>query len=690
MKKRILSAVLAVCMLLSLSLSVFAATATPTVDKTTVKAGEKVSVTISMNEAISRVNTIAYKLRYDSSVFANPEEEDCTTADGQPEVAMSTARTDAKGTYVNLSTLDTKSNGATINAGVLCTVVFTAKKDVSAEATAKFVTEFENGIYSDFSSITGQEGGSVSVTVQPAATSYSVAVSADPTTVNVGADTQVTLTVSGGDSEGKYSAYQFELSYDAEKLTYKAIDPASATVKPGENGKLTVIGVGADRTEPVILTFTGKAAGDANVTLTTAKIDLGDNANVQDAPEATITEGKDTATIKVTSTHSVTFEGNDPKILDGVSTVEDGENYTFSKTDKDPKHYTYTVTATMGGADAAVTDNDDGTYTIKNVTGDLVITGSRTAKTYKVTATDTEHVALIADPSATYGRDYKFDTFMTDDSYTHTVEVTIGGVSYTPTVEYNSDMGMYTYTIKGTDIIGDIVIVAHEEKQVPENTTINFTGSGSGDVVGGTTQTAKTGEAFTFTVTKAESYKYTVTAKQGDNTITVTDNGNGTYTIGADDVNGTDITVTVTKDAVRTVEVNEYVKLDGKSMFLVTVSGPVSEGKVLTYDGNAMFWSEKYNAYAYLVISDKQLSAVKEAASALIGEKTADKTTIDYDGDVNGTGRIDVNDAQLVWNMYNAKYSSFGATTMEMFLRADMNGSRTLNVDDAAAIIDKI
>ncbi len=146
----------------------------------------------------------------------------------------------------------------------------------------------------------------------------------------------------------------------------------------------------------------------------------------------------------------------------------------------------------------------------------------------------------------------------------------------------------------------------------------------------------------------------------------------------------------VGKTANRTVEVSEYVKLNGKSMFLVTVSGPVSDGNVMTYGGEAMFWSEKYSAYAYLVISDKQLGAVKEAAAGLIGEKAGVKAEIRYDGDINGTGRVDVNDAQLVWNMYNAKYAAFGTTTMEMFLRADMNGSKTLNVDDAAAIINLI
>lgn len=450
-----------------------------------------------------------------------------------------------------------------------------------------------------------------------------------------------------------------------------------------ERGTLTVTGYGADRSDPVILTFTGKAAGKAGVTLTAANIDSGDNANVQDAPEAVITAAS--ADIEVISSHTVTF---DAKLFSGNTTAEHGKAYTFSKTDKDPKHYTYTVSATMGGKDTAVTDNGDGTYTIANVTGDVVITGSRKAVAYPVAVNGTGKDDAAAAASATYGEDYRF-TVNADPNYDYTFEMTIGGVKKELTVQKSGE-NAYQCSIAGADITGSIVITINKTKKTPATTAILFTGSGSGDVAGGVTQQAKTGEAFTFTINKKDGYTYTVTARQNDSAITVKDNGNGTYTIDKQYVNGTDITVEVGKSANRTVEVSEYVKLNGKSMFLVTVSGPVSDGNVMTYGGEAMFWSEKYSAYAYLVISDKQLGAVKEAAAGLISEKAGVKAEIRYDGDINGTGRVDVNDAQLVWNMYNAKYAAFGTTTMEMFLRADMNGSKTLNVDDAAAIINLI
>ena len=467
MKKRILSAALAVCMLLSLSLSAFAITANVSTDKPVVKAGEDVAVTLSMSDALSDIVTIAYKVRFDSSLFTP---KSCTTAAGQPYVTMSIVRKDAKGSYVNVSTMDPTSEGQTVQAGAFCTVVFTAKSDVSAETTAAFISEFENAMDTTFQPIrTGHDGGSVSVKVKPASAAYSVALTAAPATVGIDENAQVKLTVSD-----TYNAYRFVLSYDAEKLEYKSVN-TDASVK-NERGTLTVTGYGADRSDPVILTFTGKAAGKAGVTLTAANIDSGDNANVQDAPEAVITAAS--ADIEVISSHTVTF---DAKLFSGNTTAEHGKDYTFSKTDKDPKHYTYTVSAAMGGKDTTVTDNGDGTYTIANVTGDVVITGSRKAVRYPITVNGSgAKDAAIADDAA-YGEDYVFSVNV-DADYDYTFEMTIGGVKKNLDLEDIGDA--YLCTISGADITGSIVITINKTKKTPATTSILFTGSGSGDVAG--------------------------------------------------------------------------------------------------------------------------------------------------------------------------------------------------------------
>ena len=75
--------------------------------------------------------------------------------------------------------------------------------------------------------------------------------------------------------------------------------------------------------------------------------------------------------------------------------------------------------------------------------------------------------------------------------------------------------------------------------------------------------------------------------KLGEDELSAAD---GKYTIPGEKLTGAALTVTVEKTAKQTitVDVNEYVKLDGKTMWLVTASGTVSDGKVLAYDGTTM------------------------------------------------------------------------------------------------------
>jgi hypothetical protein len=59
------------------------------------------------------------------------------------------------------------------------------------------------------------------------------------------------------------------------------------------------------------------------------------------------------------------------------------------------------------------------------------------------------------------------------------------------------------------------------------------------------------------------------------------------------------------------------------------------------------------------------------------------------DGDSIGT--VDINDAQLVYDMYNAVYENFeNGATMQKFLKADVNSDRKVDVNDAMAIVDEI
>ena len=207
-------------------------------------------------------------------------------------------------------------------------------------------------------------------------------------------------------------------------------------------------------------------------------------------------------------------------------------------------------------------------------------------------------------------------------------------------------------------------------------------------MVGGTSQTATNGVDFSFTLNADAGFDYTV--KLGDEELTA--DAEGKYTIPAAKLTGEALTVTVEKTVkqILTVEVAEYLKLNGRTMWLVTAAGTVSEGKILSYDGTPMMWSDKYEAYSYLVISDKTLEEVKTEATGKIAEATAEKVRVSYDCDVNKTGSVDINDVQLVYNMYNAKYDSFDRVPVLKFLEADVNGDKTVSTLDATAIINRI
>ena len=112
-----------------------------------------------------------------------------------------------------------------------------------------------------------------------------------------------------------------------------------------------------------------------------------------------------------------------------------------------------------------------------------------------------------------------------------------------------------------------------------------------------------------------------------------------------------------------------------------------------------MYWSEKYNegkgAYAWLVAADgtKTLDTLKTEAEKAVTAVDGTKISIAYEGDVNLTNAVDINDAQFVWNMYNAEYkddADFQTVNRLKYLTADVNGDGVLNTTDAAAIVNKL
>ena len=672
--KKSMSLLLAVLLILSLTVTAFAeettATLGVTASKTDLTVGDEFSVYLNASDDITGIFTFQMDLCYDKEMFE--------------VVSINTqfnSKNNVEQSKIRFGTLDMTSK-TVMAKGQFAEVKFRVLKTGSYhfQLTDCIIGGMDMETYTDYTIMnvdTAPGVADVTAAEAPAFTGYAVSASEDKT-VAVGENAEVKVAVSNSNSAvTAYNAYDLTMTYDTDKLTYVSCAAAdeNAVVKEDVPGTIRVIGFGGDKTldtAAATLTFQAKGVGDAQVKLTAAKVDIGSQAVGNDAPAAFLLD--DTTVIKVTGYTVTLGEG-----LTGASTVAPGADYTFTATDAD--NYDYVISATMGGETATANDNGDGTYTISGVTGNLVINAAMTPKSYNVTVEGTGAGDVTVADKATYNTDYTF-TVTEDGNYTYNTTVTVGGKTYSLGAPENGK-----YTIPGTDIKGDIVITV--TKTVKPSSVVSVT---KPDYVKGN-GTATKGQDYDFTVEKEEGYDYSEpTIKIGGQDVTdkLVKKENGIYTIPGSTITG-NITIEVTKTAAVAVDVTEYITLNGKAMYLVTASGNFAEGQVAKYDGVSMFFSEKYNAYAYLVISADNLEAVKaEAAAKVKVAEGASAGTVDYSGDVNGTGLTDVNDAQLTYDMYNTKYSSFDVVSMLKFLNADVSGDKKVNTADATAIVNLI
>ena len=187
---------------------------------------------------------------------------------------------------------------------------------------------------------------------------------------------------------------------------------------------------------------------------------------------------------------------------------------------------------------------------------------------------------------------------------------------------------------------------------------------------------------------KKANFEYTITATMGGKDVTVTEGENNTYTIS--NVSG-DLVITIEKKSTLTMEVavSEYVQLDDKTVFLVTVTGTPEEGKAFAYGEDVMYKTTAYgeNVYSWLVIVNKGETFDKATAAAKITQASATAEEVTQSYDVNETNLVDINDAQLTYDIYSGKYTDFEKVSVRKFLRADVTSDKVVNSADAVAVI---
>lgn len=680
--KKIVSILLTLAMVLSLVPAVFAAdepTITMSADKTSVAPGETVTLTLSLDKD-TVVDGAGFKIDFDKEAYEYVKKVPDTFDDTTNENVAN-----EKG-WVRAVYLNTKpSKPTTWSAGKLDTFTFKAKEGANT-STATFKLTIENlekynpdDPAHNIKVAHKVVGSELTIPVEtPAAKGYTVSMGADKQVAS-GQIVEIPVTIGNNDGKNAYNAYDMTFSFDPTILTlnmeatsiegYRVI-PGSGTVRIVRYGKAAELG------DALTLNFTAAGQGQSAVKVTAAYVDTNTNAIELDAPAAIVL--KDTTTVTV-SGYTVSLPDDFTRTDAEGSVIEAGGNLTFVP--KDP-NYDYTVTVTVGDGEATtVSPDENGTYTVPNVNGNVVVKSTKTPKSFNVTLGDDTTGAA----TATYMKDYTF-TLTPADGYVYKMAVTIGGNAYTGfTPQINND-GTTTYTIPGADITGEIVINSNKQVKPLETYKVTFAGTGAGDATGEPTVQEKAN--YTFTVAKQKNFEYTITATMGGQDVTVTEGVNNTYTIA--NVTG-DLVITIEKKTTLTMEVavSEYVQMDNKTVFLVTVTGTPEEGKAFAYGDNVMYKTTAYgeNVYSWLVIVDKNETFTVATAEANIAQASATAEEVKQSYDVNETGVVDINDAQLTYDIYSGKYTDFEKVSVRKFLRADVNLDKAVNSTDAVAVV---
>lgn len=729
MKKRILSLILTCVMLLSITPVVYAASQiddvfSVTFDNTAPNPGETITAVMSLDRSTADVYRLWSSIYYNKDVLSCEKVEFYGT-----EIAYEITE-DTAGEYAGEVRFDENGRSddsvaqkiqalpqgpfakITFKVSSTCdigqAINYRVKGGVYAKTGRLPTTKWEN----DFTMAVGT--GSNPRTE----TGYTVSMGADQ---QVAAGQQVRIPVTVASSEKNitgFNAYDMTFTYDPTALTLntKAGDAANVTVEDN-NGTVRVrrYGDAVSLGEALALDFTAKATATSTVKLTNAKFDLDANSINFDAPDAAISDA-DT----VVNANNFTVTLPDEFTSDAETRlVPGGGSFTFKPVDS---HYTYTFTVKMGDtAKEGLTFGADDTYTIENISGNVEVTCTgKTPKQY-----DVEYVFGDKDPllekdvtkgpdKATYLQDYSvIVTPRAGLSYWIHYEIRYPNgtrsdqVSLTPVA--NAD-GTITYTIPGSKIDGTVyfIISTRTNDEYPGYAVL-VTGNGAEDQAPGNETSVPRDMPYYLQLNERENCTYTVTAYyQPLGSITavnmpakVRSLGNGKYVVDPIPYNKLSqyayswrlvVNVEKVSQNAEEVSVSRYLELNDKTMMLITVKGTPEGGKAFTYDRNTMYKVNAYGTdqYAWLVIVDKGQTLTQEEAAAKVAISAADNVvTITLGFDVNMTGKVDVNDAQLVYDMYNGTYSDFTKVSVEKFLRADVNATKVVDHTDAVAIVNQ-
>lgn len=371
----------------------------------------------------------------------------------------------------------------------------------------------------------------------------------------------------------------------------------------------------------------------------------------------------------------------------------------------------FTYVSAQTGDTLSVTEND-GTITVTNVGADRASGSTLTALTFKSTTVtepaegdfeitsakvDNQANAMVqnAPEAAKEGCTVKivpqFAVIFLDKDGNQLYREMVGygscvtSIPDAPAVEYHNFAGWKklndTDTLyHGVDILKLEVTgsVTYQAAYTPMSFNVTHNGT-EGE------KTATYGVDYTGSISEFDSanYDYEVTYTVNGSTLNATVNEDGTFTIPGGTIKG-DI-VTAVSRTIKGVTIELY-KDYVAGYTLVVVKGNAS---AYAYDGNAMYKTPAYgdNAFAWILEGE----TTEEAVKALLTATAQAQATIPAGTkDVNNTGRVDINDAQAVYNLYNLTAGYPVSQYMEHYLRGDVNGDHRVDVADLNTVLGNL
>ena len=567
-------------------------------------------------------------------------------------------------------------------------------------------------------------------------TGYSVSMGADQQAVG-GQKVRIPVTVASSEKAiTGFNAYDMTFTYDPAALTLNTTSNAAANLTVEDNNgtvRIRRYGNTVALGEALALEFTANKATSSTVTLTAAKFDLDANSINFDAPAATITDAD--TTVKALWNVSLP-DGFVSAAADGSTLVENGADFTFKAVNP---NYEYTLSITTNGETKQV-KMTTGSYTIQNVTDNVEVTvaeNGKVGKTYTIKYVVEDNTTDEAEKEATVADlvEYTGTTVQYPANYNFTVK--FPGTSFKTLVSFTPDKntsqserqenGDCKYTLLGDTLTGDenneiTVTVKKVKNDALKNIIVEGNGADAFDATNGKNFYA--GENYTYKLNLSEQYyDYTIGVwyfkplgndRHDIKFLTPKQNDDGSYTIV--DMPAYDVTIRITKTpkAVdpNAVDVSKYLELNDKTVYIVTVYGntTITSGGVITqqngytYDGALMYNTFYYKdvngnaGHSYLIIVNQNETLDRETVVAKLAFKENlnrdEIKSINMSGavagsmnsDVNGSGKTDVNDLQLIYDLYNGVYDSFNQASMKKFLLADRTKDRQLDSQDAVQL----